>query len=211
MSTSHTVQQGECLSSIAEQYGFFWETLWQHPANAALKREGRHPNALLPGDVVHIPDKRLKEYTRPTGARHTWRVRGVPVKLRVQILDDDVARANEPFTLDVEGAVVTGTTDGQGFVEATIPSRSTRGVLIVGEGEAETRYELMLGHLDPVESVSGTQARLANLGYRCAVTGTLDDATREAVAAFQAVAGIGVTGDADDATRAKLRELHDTR
>lgn len=207
----HVVTQGECLSSIADEYGFFWESLWEHPRNASLKAQGRHPNALLPGDVVHIPDKRVKEYTRATGARHTWRVRGVPMKVRVQILDDDVPRAHEPFTLDVDGVIVVGATDGDGFVEATLPRRAWRGVLTVGEGETATRYDLQLGHLDPVETVSGVQARLANLGYQCPTTGELDDATRAALAAFQAVAKLAVTGEADDATRAKLRTLHDTR
>lgn len=209
--SDHVVTQGECLSSIAEQYGFFWETLWEHPRNASLKQGGRHPNALMPGDVVHIPEKRMKEYTRATGARHTWRVRGVPVKLRIQILDDDVPRANEPFTLDAEGVVVVGVTDGQGYVEAVIPTRALRGVLTVGEGETATRYDLMLGHLDPVETVSGAQERLANLGYRCEVTGELDDPTRAAVAAFQAVEKLRATGELDDATRSKLREKHDAR
>ncbi len=210
MPTQHRVQQGECLTSIAEQYGFFWQTLWDHPENARLRDQGRHPNTLMPGDVVHIPDKRMASYTRRTGARHTWKVKGIPAKLRVQILEDDRPRANEPFVLDVGGAITMGTTDGSGFVVANVPPRATQGVLTVGEGETATEYVVRLGHLDPFDTVSGVQARLTNLGFHCEVTGSLDDTTREALRAFQAQHGLAVTGDADGATMSRIRDLHDT-
>jgi N-acetylmuramoyl-L-alanine amidase len=58
---SHTVKQGDCISSIAHETGFFWETLWNHPDNAKLKQLRKNPNALLPGDVVSIPDQRVKQ------------------------------------------------------------------------------------------------------------------------------------------------------
>jgi hypothetical protein len=52
--------------------------------------------------------------------------------------------------------------------------------------EPQGKYELAVGHLDPVEEVSGVQARLGNLGYYSGpITGTLDDATRRAISAFR--------------------------
>lgn len=207
----HVVTQGDCMSSIAERYGFFWETLWEHPQNAGLKGAGRHPNALHPGDVVFIPEKRLRSYTRATGAKHTWRVRGVPVKVRLRLLDDDVPRAGVPFTLSVEGVETSGATDPDGWLEATVPPGAQRGTLRLGEGDDVQECEVWLGHLDPVETLTGVQGRLMNLGYGCSPTGALDDATRDAVAAFQATAGLAATGEIDDATRAKLRALHDDR
>jgi len=33
----HQVQQGDCINSIGLQYGFFPNTLWNHPDNAELK------------------------------------------------------------------------------------------------------------------------------------------------------------------------------
>lgn len=207
----HRVAQGECLTSIAEQYGFYWESLWNHPRNAGLQEKGRHPNTLLPGDVVHIPDKRVAKYTRRTGARHTWKVKGIPAKLRVQIMEDDVPRRNEPFTLDIDGAITVGTTDGDGFVEANIPPRSHRGVLLVGDGESERRYDLQLGHLDPFDTLTGVQARLSNLGFACGHDGELDELTRDALRSFQAEHGLDLTGEPDPSTQAKLREVHDTK
>jgi N-acetylmuramoyl-L-alanine amidase len=66
---NHNVVQGDCVLSIAEQYGFFWETVWNHPSNAELKKKREDPAILYPGDVVFVPEKRLKDcllYTSPS-------------------------------------------------------------------------------------------------------------------------------------------------
>ncbi len=42
MASDHSVQSGDCLSSIAEDNGFFLETLWAHPNNAGLLRADTH-------------------------------------------------------------------------------------------------------------------------------------------------------------------------
>ncbi|MBC7927680.1 MAG: LysM peptidoglycan-binding domain-containing protein, partial [Bryobacteraceae bacterium] len=34
----HIVQAGDCVSSIAEYYGFDWERLWNLPENATVKQ-----------------------------------------------------------------------------------------------------------------------------------------------------------------------------
>lgn len=205
----HRVSQGECLSSIADRYGFFWQTLWNRPENARLQELGRHPNALHPGDVVFIPEKRMASFIRPTGARHTFKKRGIPVKLRMQLMWDGAPRAGEPYKLTVGDVVLEGALNGEGFIETNIPPGAPRGTLVVGEGSRRRTYTLALGHLDPVETVSGVQARLRNLGYPCEVTGSLDDATRAALRSFQTRAGLAVTGADDDATRSRLREAHD--
>jgi hypothetical protein len=33
----HIVKQRDCMSSIADQYGFFWETRWNHERNGELR------------------------------------------------------------------------------------------------------------------------------------------------------------------------------
>jgi Putative peptidoglycan binding domain len=127
----------------------------------------------------------------------------------MQIMWDGAPRAGEPYRLTVGDVALEGALNGEGYIETNIPPGAQRGTLVVGEGARARTYSLVLGHLDPVETVSGVQARLRNLGYACQVTGSLDDATRAALRAFQTRAGLAVTGDDDDATRSRLREAHD--
>jgi peptidoglycan hydrolase-like protein with peptidoglycan-binding domain len=68
---------------------------------------------------------------------------------------------------------------------------------------------LQLGNLNPITEVSGFKARLANFGlYRGPIDENLDDATKQAISAFQTQQGLPVTGIADDATQQKLQSLH---
>ncbi len=83
MSTEHTVRQGECIHSLAERYGFFPDTLWDHAENRDLRDLREDSNILQPGDVVHIPDLTEREESGSTDERHRFRRRGVPAMLRV--------------------------------------------------------------------------------------------------------------------------------
>lgn len=206
----YTVKQGDCILSIAHAYGFFWSTLWDLPENAALKAQRADPSLLLPGDVVVIPDLRPGSFDRPTGARHRFRRKGVPARLRVRFVVNDRPRANEPFVLDVDGKRTTGRTDGDGVVDQVISPDARLARLTIGEGEGRTEHEMWLGHLDPIGEITGVQARLLNLGFPCRrVSGELDGETRDALRAFQSHLGLPVTGEPDAATRGRLASLHD--
>lgn len=87
----HTVEQGECISSIADGYGFFWETVWQHSDNTDLRVKRGDPNVLMPGDVVAIPEKEEKQEDGATEKRHCFRRKGVPAKLILRIMHDPAA------------------------------------------------------------------------------------------------------------------------
>jgi hypothetical protein len=211
MPRQHKVESGECISSIAYQYGFFPDTLWNDPANAALKALRQDPNVLSPGDIVNIPDPRPKQETRPTGALHRFQLKTAPAKLRLQILEDDQPLAFQPFRITIDGHVTrSGATTGEGYVIVSIPPNARSAVLVVGQGDGTREYRLRLGHLRPVEELEGVQTRLENLGYPCGEEyGTLGPGTVAALKAFQASQGLAVTGQPDDATRSKLEELHD--
>ena len=59
-----------------------------------------------------------------------------------------------------------------------------------------------------MQSRCGAQGRLRNLGYSVgAIDGVLGRRTDEALRAFQLDHGLEVTGELDDATRAKLAEF----
>ena len=72
MPINHQVKQGDCISSIAFENGFFPDTIWNHPSNAELKKKREDPHVLLPGDMVFIPDKRPKEVSEPTNQVHKF-------------------------------------------------------------------------------------------------------------------------------------------
>src|SRR5881397_2063295 len=69
----HVVQEDECLHSIAEKYGFFWSTLWNHADNADLKNERKDPEALVPGDLVRIPPLTVRDEKCPADNAYVFR------------------------------------------------------------------------------------------------------------------------------------------
>lgn len=209
MPKQHTVQAGECISSIADRYGFFPDTIWNDPGNAGLKSKRDDANVLADGDVLTIPDKREKIESRPTGASHRFQKKCVPSYLRMQVFDEETPRAFQPFTILVDGVEQAGTTDGEGVLRVPVPPRARRATLTVGAGDSSEVFELRLGYLDPVDQMIGVQARLCNLGFLCDENGVEDAATQAALKAFQKRHGLTESGTADAATRDKLKQVHD--
>jgi Putative peptidoglycan binding domain len=207
MPRKRTVVQGECISSLAFEHGFFPDTIWNDDGNAKLREERGDPNVLRPGDVVLIPDLRVKEVSGPTGQRHRFRRRGVPETLKIQLLCDGEPIANEKYLLTVDGDAHEGTTDAAGRLQQLIPPDAREASVRISRTGQE--LPLQLGHLDPIEDVAGAQARLANLGfYRGPVDGRPSLRLEEAIQAFQASRGIEPYGELDDETRAALRAAY---
>ena len=197
------------MASLGVQYGFHWKTLWDLADNAGLKALRKNPNVLMAGDEVTIPDKQLREETRPTEAKHRFVRNAVPEKLRIKLLDaNHKPRANLDYIIVIDGDSRTGRTDSQGELKENIPPGAKAGKLILGKDQSE-KIPVNLGYLDPISEVSGIKARLANLGfYTGPIDANLDDATQNAISAFQTKQGLPVTGTADDATKDQLQKLH---
>jgi N-acetylmuramoyl-L-alanine amidase len=207
MAKEHRVREGECVASIAFEHGFHPDTLWDHPDNADLKRLRGDPNVLLAGDALVIPDLRTKEVACATGRLHRFKRRGVPENLRLRLHRGGKPRADLEYRLEIDGAVRHGRTDGDGLLEAWIPPNARVGLLTLLESGEVLRLEL--GGLDPVDHLTGVQARLFNLGlYSGRVDGLDSPALRAAVRAFQVRQGLPETGEVDAATRSALREVH---
>ncbi len=219
----YTVKQGDCISSIAFAYDLFPKTIWDHPDNAELKKLRKDPNALFPGDSVVIPEKQLKEEDCQAEQKHRFRRKGVPEKLRIQLLtgaeEDDAPRKSIPYTLDIttkSGRPVPqkkGKTDNNGYLDESILPDALKGKIVLDEGEDEEVYEIMLGHIDPIDTPSGIKARLENLGYECGEDGdTLDDMTIEAIRNFQSDNDLEILPDGftevDQDTLDKIEELY---
>ncbi len=208
----HTVAAGECMTSIADLYKFYPDTLWQHPANRELREKRKDPSRLLKGDVVKIPDPRPRSLFAHTGQQFVVRLRAIPARLRLQFLHPDGSpRAGEPWKLDFEGKSLEGKLTGWGTLEADVPPDVQDATLTLGEGEDESSFDLKIGHLDPVDEVSGLQARLHSLGYDCGgVSGTMDEKTKAALEQFQGAHGLEQSGKADEKTCDLLRDMCDS-
>lgn len=205
MPKNHTVTGGECLSSIAFQYGFFPDTLWAAPENSALRGKRTDPNVLQAGDVVVIPDVRAGEAECATGKRHTFRRRGVPEKLRLQFFSAGEPRADEEYELTVDGKRLGAgaRTDAEGRVEHFI--RPDARVATFRFPETGEELVFALGGIDPVDTVKGVQGRLKSLGFFAGdIDGAEGEALALAVATYQAARGLPPTGQIDDPTRAEL-------
>jgi N-acetylmuramoyl-L-alanine amidase len=208
-SGEHLVRQGECTSSIARDTGHFWETIWKDAGNTELREIRKDPNVLLPDDRVVIPEKRRKDEPIAPEKRHRFVRRGEPATIQVRLLREGRPRVNEPYVLEIDGAVHSGKTDANGNIRWAIPGNAREARLIVGEEPDRKEYTLMLGGIDPVSTISGIQGRLKNLGLDCgAVDNQLGPRTRRALREFQGRHGLPETGQPDQGTRNKLRQLH---
>jgi hypothetical protein len=204
---SYTIRQGECVSSIAKQHGFFWETIWNHPDNAALKAVRQDPNVLLPGDRLAIPALTTKQAGGQTEVRHRFKRKGEPAKLSLRVLDYEGPRANEDFTINVDGMLGSGTTDSDGCLQVSIPGNALRARLTFPSDG--TSYDFELGGVDPVSEISGVQRRLNNLGYDCGpVDNEFGSRTCDAIRQFQSASGLSQTGEPDQETRSRLKGEH---
>lgn len=217
MPTVHTVEQGEHLPAIAARYGFAnYLHLWEDPANAELKELRKNPNVLYAGDHVTIPDIEVKSVSCSSGALHRFRVSAPGVLLRLIVRDaSGEPVANTDCDLEVDGRRERVTTDGEGRIEREIPSTAREGHLKIKNDEIpiEIDMHIGIGHLDPVDTVTGQIARLNNLGYDAGpveVPADEEEAARNRSAAeeFQCDQGLKVDGVCGPKTQDKLKEAH---
>lgn len=209
MGENYTVQQGDHLSAIAAQFGFAkFETIWNRGENDELRAKRDNPHVLLPGDQVYIPDLEPKTDMAPTTKVNVYQVYIPKLLLRLALKDfDDQPLPDTNCVVEVDGKPEELVSDGQGIVETWIPRTARSGVLRVPDLDLEVPFGV--GHLDPVDEKSGWVGRLINLGY---YVGTIDDVDDQqlgfAVEEFQCDHQLTVSGELDEITRAKLKEMH---
>lgn len=207
MPIKHLVQQGECISSISYESGFFPDTIWNLPDNSELKNKRKDPNILMPGDTVVIPDKREKKESLEYGKRNRFKRKGVPQKFVMTVKELDDVIPDAPYILNIDGKIIReGKTDDDGKITEWIPPDSREGILTLKEtGE---HFNLLFGYVDPIDEISGIQDRLSNLGYYDGPDdGIFNEDLKEALINFQLANGLKSTGEIDDSTKSKLKEV----
>ena len=215
MPSTHVVEQGEHLSSIADQYGFTdYDVIWSDPNNADLKASRVNPNVLQPGDSLYIPDKQGKDESGATTQRHVFKLKQDKLMLRL-IVEDAYEKplAGAPCTLSVGQAKTSLTTDGKGKLEQQIQPTAASGTLVLQTSETPFQDEPLsigIGELDPLDSLAGQAARLNNMGYFAGTPKTADDPDFEsAVEEFQCDQSIvPVDGKLGPQTQAKLKQIY---
>ena len=208
--STHVVQQGECIATIAKAYGFSTKALYEHPDNADLRKIRPNPSVLYPGDKVVVPERSPGEASVASGAKHRFKVKLAKRELRL-VLRDHAGKAisGESYVVEADGERTEGETSGDGEVKQLI--ESARQVTLTIRDRV---LVLDCGYINPMsdtadEGTSGACERLRNMGYAVDEgSDPLDPSLRVALALFQHDAKLDVTGELDDATRAKLTEAH---
>ncbi|MGZ5434187.1 MAG: LysM peptidoglycan-binding domain-containing protein [Thermoanaerobaculia bacterium] len=210
------VQPGDSIASIAARSGHLADTIWNDPANAALKEARQDPELLLPGDRLTVIPLRSKSVACATGGLHVFRRVTAQSSVTI-VLEDEAGQpfAGKRYEVDVDNDVRSGTTDDAGRIVFAVSRAMTTATLKVWLEEPgyddPLERDVALSHLYPLRHPLGVQQRLANLGF---YEGALDGATGpellEAALAFAAAAGLQGTTDIDDTLLAKLAEISRT-
>jgi Putative peptidoglycan binding domain len=216
---NHIALQGEHLSGIAEKYGFHdYRLIWNHPENSDLKNRRTNPNVLFPGDLIAIPDKRLKEVGAASDKRHTFILHKQPLMLKLvveRIYYKPFANAACELMTGLDNDKLT--TDSDGALQDEISKTTVNARLTIHDKflvrdvsiPIDVEVPILVGHLDPVDKVSGQQARLSNLGYYRLTGDKVDDAEfKSAVEEFQCENGLPVNGICDSRMQDRLKEIH---
>jgi hypothetical protein len=238
VSEDHAVAQGESVMSIAHEHGFLWETLWNHPKNSQLKAKRGDPNVLMPGDVLHIPDRGERKESAGVEQCHNFKRKGIPAVVRLvlrrpkkepdekveqeatgpseykepeQKAADDEAMADVPYAVYADGKLVKeGKTGGDGKIEAKIPPAARGARIVLDPGTPKERtVNLNIRAMDPIEEISGVCKRLNNLGFQCPPDAAENSVElASAIRVFQARHGMEETGKLDAQTRSAIKDSH---
>lgn len=196
----------DSIISVAKENGFFWQTVWDHPNNSALKSLRTVPEIVQSGDKVFIPKPEPKKVNKPNEARHKFKLKGEQAKFKMQFNLFDQPRADEDYIMVLDGVIKTGKTNAAGEIDTDIPNDAVGGVIKLNNGKEIIPFRI--GRLDPKDSVNGTRQRLVNVGFPMDKDPDGSVMPTNALNAFQEKYELPITGEYDAATKAKLSELH---
>ncbi len=215
--TYYIVKQGDCLSSIGKKFGFSdWKTIYEDSQNASFREKRPNPHCLYPGDRLFIPECRSNTVDGATEKRHRFIKKISKTWLNITIESEKGKPLQGNYELMVESTQFEGRLDNNGRLSHEIPSDARQGelrVFIDGRPKSDVlHWPLRIGELDPIDTVSGIQGRLWNLGIDCGpVDGIMGPLTRAGVREFQRQAfddEVEWDGIVGAKTAGKLNEHH---
>jgi N-acetylmuramoyl-L-alanine amidase len=186
------------LAKLAYRFGFDATTVWNDPKNADLRKVRPDPNILWPTDIVYVPDRTDKtpDYkSLVTGTTNSF-VSDAPT-ITVTLAFSGAQFASQPCTISELEQITTLATGADGLLTFQAPvTLETATITFPG---IPFTCEYWIGHLDPLNTLSGAYKRLQNLGL---IDDGLDlDATnlglvRGAIRALKASVGGATDADA---------------
>ncbi|MGE0438839.1 MAG: peptidoglycan-binding domain-containing protein [Gemmatimonadales bacterium] len=214
MTDRHKVKPGEHLFRIAREHGFRTiRPLVDDPGNAELLRRRVNPATLVEGDEVVIPAFDPKEADAATGRFNVFSVAGSGLFLNLRLQTTErrplADRAFRLVMAEVDpagpkaAAPDDGVTTAKGEVSVEISIFDIEGELVVRAAKdpasppAET-IKLLVGLLEPANTIRGQQVRLNNMGYFAGFSEKDLVQLKWAIEEFQADHGIKATGRTDD-------------
>jgi len=210
---TYTVKQGDTIIGLAAKNGFKdADTILNASDNSSLKQSRTDPGILFPGDVVVIPSRELLQHPSAVDASHKFKITRPKAWIRLVVKDAaGKALANLKYQLTVGSKQWNGMLPADGVLEQAVSPNARDGRLTVWLDDKNTEiWDLAIGSMDPLDEISGVQSRLNNLGFDCGEpNGKLNDATKDAIRAFQARLGIDITGAIDDTLKQKLTSYYD--
>jgi hypothetical protein len=163
----YVVKQGDYLLKIAHRRGFDADAVWNDSRNAKLRALRPSPDVLFPGDILYVPDDEESPPTvhrLVTGATNEFTAPAAPTMLvSVKFVDDGQPRASQKYAVSELPDLTGLTTDGDGV--ATFPAPADLDVVTVVFADSGESWQLQIGSMDPLDTLSGIFKRLRHLGY----------------------------------------------
>ncbi|OUS23956.1 hypothetical protein A9Q99_25715 [Gammaproteobacteria bacterium 45_16_T64] len=180
MSITHTVQSGECLSSIAIDYGYNdWEKIYNHEDNSHFRSLRPNPNIIFSGDEIIIPDIVTKTEPVEPDIVNTFVAVGTKPYLNLRLAEHIEGRplSDCAYQLSYEHngkeEVKEGILDNEGKLSLKIPGQvKDANITVTTNDTTHTQYswKLFIGHPDPIDTKAGVAKHLINMGYLEAFT-----------------------------------------
>lgn len=213
----HTVKQGETLLRIAQQYGFTEsQSLYQHPTNKAFRQLRSNPNLICAGDEINIPHSQTVSELKTLGRTHTFiKPEEETEHFELKLESGDLSLAGKRAVLTVGKQSLDTVIDDDNVLRVDLKpdaqAKSGKFELYDHPDDTQPCYQstIQIGHLDPVEALSGVQARCNALGFPCGVVdGIMGSKTREGIRQFQQVHGLSASGKSDTDFQEKLKTVY---